>query len=431
MSKFFGLILSVTMLALCSGCSDIPALNNVASMLDQPASDDHASISDGYSPSTETEFVPSVKLPPKDPHAFSIGLVLPTDASHQAVAKSLRQGLELAVAEENAAGGINGQPIQLDLVDSSPAALGALRDHGEAVILVGDASLAIAQATQLADYPQLVGFLCDYVSVPKLTPKNGVRIYLNGDQEARAIESYLEAAEVDHVTIVHTNDLLGESHQQYMLYLISANHSVVTAAEAYTPGERDFALLAKAVYHSGNEVLIMAGNGLEYPSILTAFDAAGWTGIVLGYAGNSGLAPLTSVGRLEQTAAYPLPEFAINPRATEAGRAFADKYLAKYGEDPGLAAAYAYDNIYVLAAAATQAASNDPKKIRDSFIALHNYTGAAGRYDIKDDGDTEMPLRLWRAGGQPAPELRSSVPATLPANLQKLPSSGFSPANQP
>ena len=63
-----------------------------------------------------------------------------------------------------------------------------MRDHGEAVILVGDSSLAIAQAPQLANYPQLIGFLCDYVSVPKLTPANGIRMYLNGDQEARAME---------------------------------------------------------------------------------------------------------------------------------------------------------------------------------------------------------------------------------------------------
>jgi ABC-type branched-subunit amino acid transport system substrate-binding protein len=130
-------------------------------------------------------------------------------------------------------------------------------------------------------------------------------------------------------------------------------------------------------------------------------------------------------------AAYPLPEFATNPRATEAGHAFADQYLAKYGEDPGLPAAYAYDNIRILAAAAAQASSSDPAKIRASFIALGSYVGAVGRYEIKDDGDTEMPLRLWRAGGQPAPEVHAPTPAPTPADLQKLPLEGFSVPNQP
>jgi len=429
-SKVFAFVLSGMLLGLNSGCSDIPALDRLPSLRDNQASatSDDAPINDGRE--TAEDFAPRVKLPAKDPHAFGIGVVLPTGENHQALAQSLRQGLALAVADVNAAGGINGQPIQLDAVEASPNAAGALRDHGEAVILVGDTSLAISQAPLLAQYPQLIGFLCDYVSVPKQTPKNGVRIYLNGDQEARVMESYLEASGVERVSVIHTNDLIGQSHQQYMLYLISGNHSVATAAEAYTPGEHDFALLAKAVAHSGNDALILAGNGFEYPKILAAFDAAGWQGIVMGYAGNSGLAPMASVGGLAQTAAYPLPEFAVNPRATEAGRAFADKYKAQYGEEPGLPAAYAYDNIRVLAAAAAQAASSDSQKIREAFIALRNYTGAAGRYDIKDDGDTEMPLRLWRAGGQPAPEAHAA-PAPSLNNSEKLPFPSFSTPNQP
>jgi ABC-type branched-subunit amino acid transport system substrate-binding protein len=223
-----------------------------------------------------------------------------------------------------------------------------------------------------------------------------------------------------------------------MLFLISGNHSIVPAAEGYTPGEHDFTLLAKAVYRSGHDALVLAGNGFEYPNILAAFDAAGWTGIVLGYAGNSGLAPLAvgltplaGNGRLEQTAAYPLPEFATNPRSTAAARAFADKYLAKYGEDPRLPAAYAYDNINALAAAATQANSSDPNKIRASFIALRTYVGAVGRYDIKGDGDTEMPLRLWLANGQPAPAPRAPAAIPAPADMQKLPFQSFSTPGQP
>jgi len=429
-SKFLGLALGASLLGLNSGCSSVPALDKLPSLSEYRAEsqEDGPVIHDGRD--VPVDFLPSVKLPPKDPHAFGIGVVLPTGESHQALAQSLHQGLALAVADVNAAGGVNGQPIQLDVIEASPNALGALRDHGEAVILVGDTSLAVSQAPQLAQYPQLIGFLCDYVSVPKQTPKNGVRIYLNGDQEARVMESYLEASGVERVSVIHTNDLLGQSHQQYMLYLISGNHSVATAAEAYTPGEQDFALLAKAVAHSGNDALILAGNGFEYPKILAAFDAAGWQGIVLGYAGNSGLAPMTSVGGLAQIAAYPLPEFAVNPRATETGRAFADKYKAQYGEEPGLPAAYAYDNIRSLAAAAAQAASSDAQKIREAFIALRNYTGAAGRYDIKDDGDTEMPLRLWRAGGQPAPDAHAATPAPSQDNSQKLPFPSFSPPNQ-
>ena len=123
MPKIIGLILGVTLLALSPGCSDIPALNNLASLRDHPVSDDNVPIFDGVGPAAQTEVVPSVKLPPKDPHAFSIGLVLPTDENHRAVAKSLRQGLELAVAEVLAAALVALASLNLNDPDKAQKAL--------------------------------------------------------------------------------------------------------------------------------------------------------------------------------------------------------------------------------------------------------------------------------------------------------------------
>ncbi len=401
-----------------TGCQ---SLENYASNLNAQSSTEPDLF--GARPAPESSSPPFEKLPPKDPHAFGLGAVLPLTGLRASSGRAMQNGLDLAVAEVNSAGGLNGQPIQLDILDSrgdldaGAAALARLRDRGEAVLLVGDGPLAIAMADQLANYPQLIGFLCDYVTVPKLTPKNGVRIYLNGDQEARAIVGYLNAAGVTRVAVLNQNDLAGISHKQYLQFQFSGNHDLYTTTEDYAPGEHDFALLAKAMLRVNSGALILAGVGPEYPAIMTAFDAVGWQGMVFGYASVNGLGGLAVSGALAASAAYPLPDFAANPRSTEAGRAFADLYHAKYGEDPALPAAYAYDNVHALAAAAAQAAANDPLKIRDSLLSLHTYTGAVGRYEIKDDGDTEMPLRLLRADGQSAPP---PTPTAAPTPTQTL-----------
>jgi len=366
---------------------------------------------DAYGPSgfPSTSNHSNQKLPVRDPHAFGIGAVLPLSGLRASSGQAMQRGLELAVAETNATGGMNGQPIQLDVLDSrddldvGAAALEQLRDRGEVVILVGDGPLAVAAAEQLANYPQLVGFLCDYVTVPRLTPKNGVRIYLNGDQEARTITDYIGAAGITRVAILNQNDLAGESHQKYLAYQFSGNHDIYTASESYAGSEHDFSLLAKAMLRVNSGALILAGVGPEYPQIAAAFDGIGWKGTIFAYASVDGLAGLATPSGLAGSTAYPLPDFAANPRSTAAGRALADQFHARYGEDPALPAAYAYDNIRALATAAAQAASSEALKIREGFLALHTYTGAVGRYEIKDDGDTEMPLRLRRADGQVLP----------------------------
>jgi branched-chain amino acid transport system substrate-binding protein len=359
-----------------------------------------------------------------DNASLKVGAAIPLTGREAALGRSMQHGLELAAADVNAAGGVNGQPITLSLRDSQgdTSEGGAVEyesDHGANVLLVGDAALAIAMNDKLSHYPQLIGFMCDYVPALVMAPKNGVRIYLNGDQEAKAIEGYAAASGLEKASVIFQNIPTGQSHSRYLDYLLQADH-FGTYLDSYSPGEKDFQLLAKAMLRIQYGALIMVGDGPEYPDILAAFDATGWKGLAFGYVPTGNLTALNRPGGLAATAMYPLPDFAINPRSTEAGRTFADKFRAKYGEDPDLPAAYAYDNICALAAASAQAKSFDPAKIREAFIALTTYTGATGRYNIKGDGDTEMPMRLYYANGQPAPP---PVKSTVVPNMTNVPSS--------
>lgn len=348
-------------------------------------------------------------LPAKKPNAFSIGAVLPLQGPQARAGLAMLHGLQLAVEQVNASGGINGQPIQLDVLDDQGdtarggETLSAFKDRGANVLIVGDGPLAVDAAEKLANFPMLIGYMSDYVAAMKETPKNAVRVYLNGDQEGRLINDYIEDSGVDRVAIVNQSTLLGKSHTQYLQYLFSGNHSIFSTSEAYSGGEKNFAILGQAMLRVNSGALVLVGQGPEYGGILSAFESADWNGIVLGYAGDGEINALPTQGKLAGAAAYPLPDFAVNSRSTEAGRAFADDYHAKFGADPELPAAYAYDNVRVLAAAVKKAGSTDPAKIRAAFISLVIYTGAAGRYDILDDGDTQMPLRLLHADGRPLP----------------------------
>jgi len=348
------------------------------------------------------------ELPKGNSQSLAVGAVLPLSGPDALLGQSLKQGLTLAAADLNAAGGVNGKPIALGILDSqSDSATGAMalqtfRDRDVAILLVAENPLVMEQAINLADYPQLVGFLCDYVAVPNLTPKNGVRIYLNGDQEARAIEGYLAAAGVNKVAILHAANLGGESNSKYLEFLIHGDY-IGTYKDGYTPTERDFSPLVDAMGRLDTDALVLIGYGPEYSTIASTFALDGWKGLVLAYLGQGSLAGLGNQTGLASTILYPVPAYVLNPRATPAGQAFADKYRALYGQDPDLPAAYAYDNLRALAAGATRASSNQPQKIREGYLALKSYPGAAGAYAIMPDGDTQMPLQLVTGNGQPAP----------------------------
>lgn len=348
------------------------------------------------------------ELPKGNSSSLAVGAVLPLSGPDALLGQSLKQGLFLATADINAAGGVNGQPIALGIIDSQSdstegaKALQTFRDRNVAILLVAENPLVMEQAEYLADYPQLVAFLCDFVAVPNLTPKNGVRIYLNGDQEGRAIEAYLAAAGVNKVAILHAANLGGESHAKYLEFLLQGDF-ISTYKDGYTPTERNFHPLVDAMGRLDTDALVLIGFGPEYPTIANTFALDGWKGLVLAYLGQGSLNGLGNQTGLAANTLYPVPAYVLNPRATPAGQAFADKYRALYGQDPDLPAAYAYDNLRVLAAGATRAASNQPQKIREGYLALKTYPGAAGTYAIMPDGDTQMPLQLVNGDGQPAP----------------------------
>jgi branched-chain amino acid transport system substrate-binding protein len=369
-------------------------------------------------------------LPKGNPHSLAIGAVLPLSGPNALLGQSLKHGLELGVADINASGGVNGQNLTLGVIDSQSdltdgaLALQTWREREVPIILVGDNNLAIDQADNLADYSQLIGFLCNYVAVPSLTPKNGVRVYLNGDQEARAIEGYIAAAGVNKAAILYVSNNSGLSNAKYLEFLINGDY-ITPYKDGYTATERDFRILADAMRRLDAGALILVGYGPEYASILAAFDFDNWKGLTFGYMGQGSLAGLGNQPGLAAATLYPVPAFAVNPRGTPAGQAFVDKYRAIYGQDPDLPAAYAYDNIHVLAIGATQAASLQPLKIRAGFIALKSYTGAAGTYAIRPDGDTEMPLQLVTGNGQPAPPPPKPTEAPAMSNVP-MPAAGFS-----
>lgn len=68
-------------------------------------------------------------------------------------------------------------------------------------------------------------------------------------------------------------------------------------------------------------------------------------------------------------------------------KAFVKKYIQKFGIMPGYDVAQGYDAVYVLAAAITKAQSTVPAKIADALRHLEGYEGVSGSYSFDENGD--------------------------------------------
>ena len=73
--------------------------------------------------------------------------------------------------------------------------------------------------------------------------------------------------------------------------------------------------------------------------------------------------------------------------ANDLTKAFRKKYNDKYGIDPDNFATWAYDALYILALAMTNAKGTEPEAIRKAILAIRGYQGLEGTYNFDENGD--------------------------------------------
>jgi len=89
---------------------------------------------------------------------------------------------------------------------------------------------------------------------------------------------------------------------------------------------------------------------------------------------------------------YGAPAFALDSTETHT-YAFVNAYKKKYGEDPSVYAANAYDAI-MLIATGMRAGQNKPQQLRDFLHTVRDYAGASGLLTFDRFGEVQKPVVL-------------------------------------
>ncbi|MGN6324392.1 ABC transporter substrate-binding protein [Pseudolysinimonas sp.] len=169
-------------------------------------------------PSATPTATPSASLTPTGDPAFTVGTLLPTSGAAAYLAPPMAAGAALAVADINAAGGVNGAPVVLAAADSGDASTGTAEASYAALVakkadvVIGPASSALAQrllapaqkagvplVSPAAGYPQLDGQQDFFRTIPAF------------GHEGAALGAYLPTKGAKKVVLVATEEALGAS----------------------------------------------------------------------------------------------------------------------------------------------------------------------------------------------------------------------------
>ena len=299
-----------------------------------------------------------------------------------------RNGAELAVTLANAAGGINGLPIELLIRDDkrdpelSVQHASELVAEGVLTVIGPDYSvLALDVAPVLQQHG--IPMVTTYPTNPKV-PESGNYIFMAAfidPYQARIMAGFAiqELEAMTAAVLTETGSMYSEGLSTAFIEDFTAQGGTVAVQQFYETGTTDFTeqLSAIAAVEPAVDVILLAGLGPEFPLAVKQARSAD-IGISATFLGGDGWdrPDLVEIGGMALEGSFFANHFSPDDQSNEAARQFINAYIQKYGIAPDGPAALGYDAATLVVAAMRRATDLTPAAIRDQIEATQDYSGA-------------------------------------------------------
>jgi branched-chain amino acid transport system substrate-binding protein len=308
---------------------------------------------------------------------IKVGVVLPLSGAQQKFGEIENNSFRMGVEEINAAGGVNGRPIEL-LIEDDKSKIDIGRSAAEKLILQdkvialtggysSDVTFAMAAVAQYRKMP----FLITTGAADEITELGADYVFrLNQpvSEYARALTEFLQhVVKPKSVVILYEKSLFGQSGSKEFAEQAFELEWKILMNEGYEAGTVDFkALLTKAksakpdvvymiAYVKEAALLVQQSKELGFKPKVFAGAAAGFT--------------LPEFRKLAGDAAENVYSATLwTPQVLYPGaREYYTNYLQKFGSETEYHGAEAYASIYVVADALRRAKELTPKGVRDAL----------------------------------------------------------------
>lgn len=335
-----------------------------------------------------------------------IAAVGPMTGQYAAFGAQMRAGAEQAVADINAAGGVLGQQLVLEVGDDAC-----------------DPRQAVSVANQLTGRGVrfVAGHFCSGSSIPaskvyleegvlQISPAstnprftdeggwNTFRVCGRDDQQGMVAGSFIARNfPGQKVAILHDNSAYGKGLADETKKAMNAAGMQETLYLAYVAGERDYSAIVSRLQQAGIDVVYFGGYHTEAGLIVRQMRERGLRAVAIG-----GDALVTNEYWQITGAAGEgtLMTFSSDPRKRPAAAEVVAKFRAR-NIDPEGYVLYTYAAIQIWAEAAKKANSTDPRRIAEVLKSQGPWSSVLGQTTFDAKGDPTVPdyvFYVWRGG---------------------------------
>lgn len=341
---------------------------------------------------------------------LTIGASAPLTGPRALLGKYFKQGVDMAVEEVNAEGGVLGQKLVIayedDQADNPNAAINAmskLMEVSKVPIVLGPHFSVAQLATQKAYCNGSLISLTGASGVPVTAQNCNFVIRVRGSDtlQAQALVAYaLENLKTTKIAVISIHDDFGKGGADRVVAALKDKGITPVANESHNAGDTDFSAQLSRIRAAGAELVIMWTHDNESALIVRQ---ARQFGLPFKFAGSTSLSQPAFINLSGPTGEGVISAsdfLAENPDPYV--KAFVEKFQKKYGALPELYAATYYDSVKLAVAAIKAAGTTDAPKVREAFAKL-DLQGVMARYKCQTNGDCNQQTNIVEIkNGKPA-----------------------------
>ncbi len=331
---------------------------------------------------------------------ITIGMAGPITGQYAAFGEQLKRGSEMAVADLNAAGGVNGEKVVLEIGDDAC-----------------DPKQAVAVANQMVSkgIKFMGGHFCSGSSIPasqvyaeegivQITPAstnpafteaglwNTHRVCGRDDAQGIVAGNFLAKHYGDKkIAIIDDKTPYGKGLADETRKALNAAGGKEAVNESYTAGEKDYTALVSKMKDAGIDVVYVGGYHTEGGLILRQMREQGMKALMISGDAFNTEEFWTITGDAGEGMIF---TFAPEPRNNPAAKEVVDKFKAA-GYDPEGYTLYSYAAVQAWAQAATATKGTDGHKIAEWLRAGNTFHTVLGDLSLNEKGDIKDAKYVW------------------------------------
>jgi branched-chain amino acid transport system substrate-binding protein len=337
---------------------------------------------------------------------IKLGVAGPITGPNAAFGAQLKNGVEQAVEDINAAGGINGQKIAIsvgdDVSDPKQGVSVANKFVADGIkLVVGHFNSGVTMPASEVYAENGIIFITPSATNPKITERglwNAFRTCGRDDQQGAVAAGYISKNLKDKkIAVVHDKTTYGQGLADETKKAMNAAGVREVMYEGVNAGEKDFSALVSKIKASGADYLYWGGLHTEGGLIIRQMRDQGVKTVVISGDGitTDEFATIGGPG-VEGT----LMTFPPDPQKRPEAAAVLKKFEAKKFK-PEAYTLYSYAAVQIMAEAAKRANSLDPKKLAEEMKKGVAFKTVIGDISYDKKGDITRPdytVYTWKKG---------------------------------